>query len=206
MFEIGDIVEITHEAAGMGTLDLLKGVGYQVESVRPYYGGQVRLKDHSGKFDYYHWSHFKLKENGAHVNKTIETDFRVGQTVYDAAYGKGEVVDVKCSSPFPIGVKFESSREGVGYFTADGKVLPESQRTLFFSPPTVSGATKPVFVPTFKQGDVLFAYGKDEANLGDMERIVVSMEDENAVWDEYDMGYLKSHWEFYKLGEKIEFN
>ena len=181
-------------------------MGYQVESVRPDYGGQVGLKDHSGKFDYYHWSHFKLKENREQVNKTIETDFRVGQTVYDAAYGKGEVVDVKCSSPFPIGVKFESSRDGVGYFTADGKVLPESQRTLFFSAPTVSGATKPVFVPTFKQGDVLFAYGKQEHVRGEMGRIVVCSEDENAVWDEYGIGWLKSNWEFYKLGEKIEFN
>lgn len=205
MFEIGDIVEITHEAAGMGILDLLKGVGYQVENIRADCGGQIKLKGHSGRYDYYHWSHFKLKENGEQVNKTIETDFRVGHTVYDAAYGKGEVVDVKSSGPFPIGVKFESSREGVGYFTADGKVLPESQRTLFFSPPTVIGATKP-FVRTFKQGDVLFAYGKDEAILGDMGRIVVSMEDENTVWDEYDTGWLKSHWEFYKLGEKIEFN
>lgn len=206
MFEIGDIVEITDEGDAMGILDLLKGVEYQVESIRPDYGGQIRLKGHSRRFDYYHWSHFKLKENGEQVNKTIETDFRVDQTVYDAAYGKGKVVDVKSSGPFPIGVKFESSREGVGYFTADGKVLPESQRTLFFSPPTVSGATKPLFVPTFKQGDVLFAYGKQEHLRGEMGRIVVSMEDENTVWDEDDIGWLKPHWEFYKLGEKIEFN
>ena len=113
---------------------------------------------------------------------------------------------MKYSGLFPVGVEFESSRDGVGYFTADGKVLPESQRTLFFSPPTVSGATKPVFVPTFKQGDVLFAYRNDEATFGDMGRIVVSKEDENAVWDEYSIGWLKSDWEFYKLGEKIEFN
>lgn len=205
MFKIGDIVEITDESYATGMLDFVKGVGYKVKNVRSDLGGQVKLEDHSGRFSWYNCSHFKHKENEEQVNKTIETDFRVGQTVYDAAYGKGEVVDVKSSGPFPIGVKFESSREGVGYFTADGKVLPESQRTLFFSPPTVSGATKP-FIRTFKQGDVLFAYGKDEAILGDMGRIVVSMEDENTVWDEYDTGWLKSHWEFYKLGEKIEFN
>lgn len=211
MFKIGDIVEITDEADATGMLDFVKSNGYKVEAVD--YNGKdwcahniILLKDEFGKKDWYNVSHFKLKEDGEQVSKTIETDFRVGQTVYDAAYGKGDVVDVKSSSPFPIGVKFESSREGVGYFTADGKVLPESQRTLFFSPPTVSGATKPVFVPTFKQGDILFAYGKEEPVRGEMGRIIVSMEDENTVWDEYSVGWLKSHWEFYKLGEKIEFN
>ena len=211
MFEIGDIVEITDESYATGMLDFTRGKGYKVEAVD--YNGKewcahniILLKDESSKKDWYNVSHFKLKEDGDQVNKTFETDFRVGQTVYDAAYGKGKVVEVKSSGSFPIGVEFESSRDGVGYFTADGKVLPESQRTLFFSPPTVSGATKPVFVPTFKQGDVLFAYGKDEAILGEMGRIVVSTEDENTVWDEYDIGWLKSHWEFYKLGEKIEFN
>lgn len=205
MFKIGDIVEITDDAYATGMLDFIHGMGYKVEG---FDNGKewcahniILLKDESGKKDWYNESHFKLSEE-----KKMETDFRVGQTVYDAAYGKGEVVDVKSSGPFPIGVKFESSRDGVGYFTADGKVLPESQRTLFFSPPTVSGATKPISVPTFKQGDVLFAYGKQEHLLGEMGRVVVCSEDENTVWDEHYNGWLKSHWEFYKLGEKIEFN
>ena len=203
MFKTGDIVEITDEADATSMLDLIKGKGYEVINSVGVCGQSVKIKDESGNPYWYNGMHFKPKEKEEQVNKTVETDFRVGQTVYDAAYGKGKVVEVKSSGSFPIGVEFESSRDGVGYFTADGKVLPESQRTLFFSPPTVSGATKPVFVPTFKQGDVLFAYGKQD---GDMGRIIVSIEDENAVWDEYSIGWLKSNWEFYKLGEKIEFN
>lgn len=205
MFKAGDIVEITGFAYATGMLDFIKGKGYKVISSTGCDSECLQIEDESGNRYWYNAMHFKLKEKEEQVNKTIETDFRVGQTVYDAAYGKGKVVEVKTSGAFPIGVEFESSRDGVGYFTADGKVLPESQRTLFFSPPTVSGATKP-FVRTFKQGDVLFAYGKQEPVSGEMGRVVVSMEDENTVWDEYDIGWLKSDWEFYKLGEKIEFN
>lgn len=203
MFKIGDIVEITDEANASGMLDFIHGKGYKVEAFD--YNGKewcahniILLKDESGKKDWYNESHFKLNEE-----KKMETDFRVGQTVYDAAYGKGEVVDVKSSGPFPIGVKFESSREGVGYFTADGKVLPESQRTLFFSPPTVSGATKPAFVPVLKKGDIVFVrslYGCD------VYHIVVSSETCTEVYDENNDSWSKTHWEFYKPGAKIEFN
>ena len=202
MFEIGDIVEITDEANASGMLDFIHGKGYKVEAFD--YNGKewcahniILLKDESGKKNWYNESHFKLSEE-----KKMETDFRVGQTVYDAAYGKGEVVDVKSSGPFPIGVKFESSLEGVGYFTADGKVLHESQRTLFFSPPTVSGATKPIFVPKLKAGDIVVAMHECDP----LEVIVVSDEIEYQVKSDKGTYYYKHRYDFYKLGEKIEFN
>lgn len=199
-FQIGDVVEITAEAAATGMLDFIEGKGYKVIDVYSCFSPQIKLRDEGWKPGWFASSHFKLKESTVESN---ENHFKVGQTVWDVVYGKGEVKLVCEGHCFPVKVEFQ---DGVRTYTAEGKTDEEFARTLFFSEPKIIAETKPPFVPTFKKGDVLFTYGKHKDVIGDMGRVVVSSETEQSVFDEYDIGWLKTHWEFYKLGEKIEFN
>ena len=196
-FQVGDVVEITAEAAATGMLDFLKGKGYTVEL---YAGGMVNIVNESGKRDWYSKDHFKLKENSVESN---ENHFKVGQIVWDVVYGKGEVVNLLKRNvlKYPVIVKFP---HGTCYFTEDGKLDEHHARTLFFSEPKIIAETKPPFVPTLKEGDIIVVkhVKQDRKYL-----LQACSEDEDVVWvnGEYD-GYLKSAWNFYKLGEKIEFN
>ena len=200
-FKIGDVVEITAEAAATGMLDFIEGNGYKVVDVYNCFSPQIKLRDEGLKVGWFASSHFKLKENSVESN---ENHFKVGQTVWDVVYGKGEVVNILQNVlKYPVVVKFV---DGKRHFTKDGKSDEEFARTLFFSEPKIIAETKPAFVPTFKKEDVLFAYGKHKDVAGDMGRIVVSSETEQAVFDENGIGWLKTYWGFYKLGEKIEFN
>lgn len=204
-FQVGDVVEITKESASTGLLDFTEGKGYEVLDFRVAGStctAQVYIRGEGGNSkDWYAASHFKLKEN---TMKSNENHFKVGQTVWDVVYGKGEVVNIlQTGLKYPVVVKFV---DGKRHFTEDGKSDENYVRTLFFSEPKIIAETEPPFVPTVKKGDVLFTYGKHKDVAGDMGRIVVSSETEEAVFDENDIGWRKAYWEFYKLGEKIEFN
>lgn len=59
MFKVGDIVEITKESSATGMLDFKDGKGYVVKQVQ---GSLVCLKNEGYTQDWYHYSHFKLKD------------------------------------------------------------------------------------------------------------------------------------------------
>lgn len=202
-FNVGDVVELTKESSSTGLLDILDNKGYPVESVvadptkyNPLHT-LITVRDESGCLVYYDENHFKLKENTVESN---ENHFKVGQTVWDVVYGKGEVVNVlQTVLKYPVVVKF---LDGLRAYTEDGKPDKEFGRTLFFSEPKIIAETKPAFVPTFKNGDVVVAVDKD----GCSEILYVREELERQVKNTQGTLFYKEAFDFYRLGEKIEFN
>lgn len=73
-------------------------------------------------------------------------EFKIGDTVYDAIMGKGEVIGINLSEDYPVLVDFENESLPSG-FTLDGKFYTTHPRTLFFSVPQIIGNTKRPFEP-----------------------------------------------------------
>ena len=70
--------------------------------------------------------------------------FKKDQKVYCAVYGEGVVTDVFERTQYPVYVKFQSINERVVRYTADGKVRPQCNATLFPHPvEIVTAAIKP---------------------------------------------------------------
>lgn len=205
MFKIGDIVEITEESDATGMLDFKKGEGYAVCDYRVAQAGthtaQVYVYTESGKGDWYHCTHFKLKEDTIVEKK--ECLFKEGQVVWDTSYGRGVVT---YSTEVQAQVKFDSQKEGNIWFTQEGVYqlgTAARNRTLFFSEPKIEAATEPLFEPTLEEGDKVVCIDKNiEFSSGPA---TVIEEDEKFVkTSEYGlMG--KHRWDFYRLGEKINF-
>jgi hypothetical protein len=207
-YQVGDIVEITKESASTGMLDFVEGKAYRVEDVD--YNAKVwcahemiLLKDESGKKNWYNVGHFKLKENSVESN---ENHFKVGQTVWDVVYGKGEVVNVLQNVlKYPVVVKFV---DGKRHFTEDGESDENHARTLFFSEPKIIAETKPTFVPTLQVGTPIILTKHDVTSQ--MIPAWVTKEAEDSVTvettDSVNRVFYKKEWNVYSVGEKIEFN
>ena len=200
-FQVGDTIEVTERTLEVGILEFKEGESIEVLSLRVDGStNQVLIYNpYDLKTHWYAESHFKLKENSVESN---ENHFKVGQTVWDVVYGKGEVVIVLQNVlKYPVVVKFV---DGTRHFTEDGKLDEKYARTLFFSEPKIIAETKSLFEPTLKDGDLIVVkhVKQDWKYL-----LQVCYEDEDVVWvNGEEDGYLKSAWNFYKLGEKIEFN
>ena len=70
--------------------------------------------------------------------------FKKDQKVYCAIYGAGVVTDVFERTQYPVYAKFQSINERVVRYTADGKVRPQCNATLFPHPvEIVKAGTKP---------------------------------------------------------------
>ena len=78
-------------------------------------------------------------------NKVKQDGFRVGDVVWDTAYGKGKVVFLDDDAK-PVKVVYDSS--SYYWYTRDGKLSPEMNRTLFFSEPKIEASVTRPFVPT----------------------------------------------------------
>lgn len=134
--------------------------------------------------------------------------WKVGQTVWDAALGKGLVVEYTPNgSRRPLTVRFPV-KEGETYtwlYTEDGRAKESWNRTLFFSEPKVEGATKPPFVPTLKRGDKIFVVCKDD---DEVTRWTVTGEDEYHIYAEgvltgISVTLRKKDFIVYKTGEPL---
>ena len=201
-FQVGDVVEITKESSYAGMLDFVESKGYKVIDVYTCFNPQIKLRDEGGKPGWFASSHFKLKESTVESN---ENHFKVGQTVWDVVYGKGEVVNIlQTGLKYPVVVEFV---DGKRLFTEDGKLDENYARTLFFSEPKIIAETKPTFAPTFKKGDVVIISGfKDRTAREDFKMRVVEEETEELVFTTGNDPWDKYARDFYRLGEKIEFN
>jgi hypothetical protein len=86
--------------------------------------------------------------------------FRVGDTVYTAGWGKGEVteVDTLRFDRYPVQVKFERDESDPQVFTSDGKFIKASAagRELFFAPIEVNDTHLNRPRDVFKPGNVVF--------------------------------------------------
>lgn len=127
--------------------------------------------------------------------------FEVGQTVWDVRKGRGKVVGVGGDTLFKIRVAFNHDSSELWY-TLDGKFNPtDLHRSLYFSEPSVSGATTAPFTRKTKDGDTVVLRSKT-AN-GVMVAIVVSSEDEYSICDRNTIRWTKSGYTIHKIGEEI---
>ena len=201
MFKIGDIVEMTAEAAATGMLDFVEGGGYKVIDVYTFSSPQIKLRDEGGKIGWLASSHFKPKEDTIVEKK--ECLFKEGQTVYCSVFGKGVISSVSLIDD-EIHVEFS----GITSFNYDvnGIIYGGTSRSLFFSPPVVTGATEPLFEPTLKKGDVVIISRFKGWTIRENFKIgVVEEETEELVYTTGDDPWDKYARDFYRLGEKINF-
>ena len=155
MFQEGDAVEITKLSSSTGLLDFVEGKTYFVEQMKQQEDwGNWRgcVPNESGRKDWYHPNHFKLKEK-----KKSEDVFRVGQKVWDIVRGEGVVTRIGDYGPYFIEVKFPSDREES--YTEDGKFREDDVHpSLYPYEPKIVKAecNEPApFIPTFEQGDLV---------------------------------------------------
>ena len=88
-------------------------------------------------------------------NKVKQDGFRVGDVVWDTAYGKGKVVFLDDDAQ-PVKVVYDSG--SYYWYTRDGKLSPEMNRTLFFSEPKIEASVTRPFVPTLVGKRVVVQY------------------------------------------------
>lgn len=213
MFKVGDIVEITEESSATGLLDFVDGKGYPVMGLsgqacsRGYdtiYIQQVKLKDESGRVCWYGRGFFKLKEK---EEKKVKTLFKEGQVVWDLRNGRGVVEEITNDDRYPVKVRFDlndmDGYELTDHYTADGRyVNTHTVRSLYFSEPKIEAATEPLFEPVLKENDMVYAV--HIAGAGGMFSIAKELEHE--VKTHCGEILVKTAWDFYRIGEKIEFN
>ena len=89
-------------------------------------------------------------------NEVKQDAFRVGDVVWDVAFGKGSVYKISEMAYYSIKVEFENGFEKS--FTPDGKIHEESNRTLFFSEPKIEASVTRPFVPTLVGKMVVVRY------------------------------------------------
>ena len=111
-----------------------------------------------------------------------QDEFRVGDVVWDTAYGKGKVVFLD-DDAHSVKVVYDSG--DLNWYTQDGKMSPETNRTLFFSEPKVEASVTRPFVPTLAGKRVVVVHTSAVRLLTifkeDKERIYVT--EEGHYWD-----------------------
>lgn len=129
--------------------------------------------------------------------------WEVGQEVWCLLRGKGVVNSVGVES---VVIWFD--RHGAYKYTSKGEHCGyEGVRSLFFSEPKVVAETMPAkkpFVPKLNEGDIVIVKHK---RLEDKAILSVDREEEDAVWfKEEEDGYLKTAWNFFKVGEEVKWD
>ena len=88
-------------------------------------------------------------------NEVKQDEFRVGDVVWDTAYGKGKVVFLDDDTQ-PVKVVYDSG--DFNWYTQSGIMSPEMNRTLFFSEPKIEASVTRPFVPTLVGKRVVVRY------------------------------------------------
>ena len=115
-------------------------------------------------------------------NEVKQDEFRVGDVVWDTAYGKGKVVFLDDDAQ-PVKVVYDSGDHN--WYAQNGKMSPEMNRTLFFSEPKIEASVTRPFVPTLVGKRVVVVHTSAVRLLTifkeDKERIYVT--EEGHYWD-----------------------
>lgn len=106
-------------------------------------------------------------------NEMTADEFKVGDTVWDVAFGKGNVHQVTRDDVFQIKlivVGFENNKLSTYTFTKNGTYGPDCLRTLFFSEPKVEASVKRPFVSALIGKRVVINISEDICVIGVVER------------------------------------
>lgn len=210
MFKIGDRVKFKKSSIDSGMIDATEDDVFNISHVVPS-SKDVWIEGHLGWWSTEHIEHVKegaMTNTDDAMNNTEEQEIKweVGQEVFCLLRGKGVVTRVGAEgNPYPVEVDFE---ETFDRYTLDGKIFDEyGGRVLFFSQPVVTAELFPPkkpFEPILLEGDTVVVKRK---TLTETSALTVVYEEEDAVWFLEDPdGYLKTAWDFYKLGEEIKFS
>lgn len=127
--------------------------------------------------------------------------FEVGQTVWDVRKGEGEVREIHTTGQSPVRVKFVMDGS-TWHYTHEGKFSPaDLYRSLYFSEPSVSGATTPPFTRKTKDGETVILRSKSPS--GPTVAITVADENEHHIWDMSLIKWTKSGYTIHRIGEEI---
>lgn len=207
MFKIGEEapfkkderVKFTESSLASGMIDAKEG---DVFTVKESYKRAVTLKELEGCYHVTHFEH--VKEEIMDNTEEQEIKWEIGQEVWCLIFGKGVVIGVgSADTNYSIVVDF--GNDTVPY-TVDGRYYFDHNRTLFFSEPKIEAEkfpSKKPFTPKLKEGDSVVVKHK---RLEDKAILTVEQEDEDVVWfKEEGDGYFKTAWNFFKIGEEVEF-
>lgn len=81
------------------------------------------------------------------------TEFKVRDTVWCVARGKGVITAINCNDTYPVFASFNGV--GADYYTRDGEMYVGGPRCLFFSEPKVEASVTRPFEPTLNGKKVL---------------------------------------------------
>lgn len=127
--------------------------------------------------------------------------FEVGQTVWDVRRGRGVVdgINLRIGNR-PVRVRFDG--RGFSFYTACGKASESDlYRSLYFSEPSVIGATTPPFTRKTRVLETVVLRSKSPS--GPTVAITVANEDENYIWDTNLIKWTKSGYTIHRIGEEI---
>ena len=190
MFKVGDAVEISKSSSYTGLLDFVDGKTYFVEQVKQHedwYKPLVYIANESGRKDWYHHSHFKLREK-----KKSEVVFHVGQKVWDVVRGEGVVTYIEEDEEYPVYVEFDGEEES---YTTEGKYRKDHEfPSLYAYKPKIvkaGGNEDTPFIPVFEDGDLVQVkfVGSEEIH-GTV--FVVEKETKDAIYMKGNHFFLKS--------------
>lgn len=116
-------------------------------------------------------------------NEVKQDEFRVGDVVWDTAYGKGKVVFLDDDAQ-PVKVVYDSGDHN--WYTQNGEMSSRMNRTLFFSEPKIEASVTRPFVPTLVGKRVVVQY-YDGAWLD--HPVVVTAETEEEIFTKNGSGY-----------------
>jgi hypothetical protein len=92
---------------------------------------------------------FNLAHFGRNIRRKMNTQiFKVGDRVFDALYGWGEVINCDGYGSFPVIVYFDKGNKS--WYTLDGRVYLESNPTLSFTEYTLEGFSQQRSKPEIK--------------------------------------------------------
>ena len=129
-------------------------------------------------------------------NEVKQDEFRVGDVVWDTAYGKGKVVFLDDDAQ-PVKVVYDSGDHN--WYTQNGKMSPEMNRTLFFSEPKIEASVTRPFVPTLVGKRVLVRYFDETWTR---HPVVVTAETEEKIFTKSGSDYKYDIVEIYEVSSE----
>ena len=129
-------------------------------------------------------------------NEVKQDEFRVGDVVWDTAYGKGKVVFLDDDTQ-PVKVVYDSG--DFNWYTQSGKMSPEMDRTLFFSEPKIEASVTRPFVPTLVGKRVVVRYFDETWTR---HPVVVTAETEEEIFTKNGSDYKCNIVEIYEVSSE----